>query len=141
MRIIGKFSKEVEPLIDVVVSIPSIKSKRTISFLIDTGASHSSISQKDAKGLGINIDKLSRHSVNVRGVGGEASTYVLEEIFFVFRTKNDNFVHYLHKIFINKSMAPSILGMDFLTKFDLYLSWKKDLIVITDEEDLLKCSA
>lgn len=133
MRIKGRFSKKCEPFMEVVIRIPSYKAKEKLLFLVDTGASHSSISQKDADSLGVDLNKLPKHSVNVKGVGGEVPTFILKDVYMVFETEKDNYVHLIDEMYLNKGNFPSILGMDFISKFRLILDWKEDLIFITNE--------
>lgn len=140
MQIKGRFSKKGEPFIDVGVSIPSHKTRKRILFLIDTGATHSSINLKDAHSLGIDIEKLPKHSVNVRGVGGEVPTYVLKDVYLIFETEKDNYVYFLDEMYLNKANTPSILGMDFINKFRLILSWEEDIIIMTDQKIRELCS-
>ena len=91
-----------------------------MAFLIDTGASHSFISYKDAEIIGLDFDKL-RKSRPALGIGGVIETYVLDDMQLLFRSEQEGLFHVrdmrelavlskpLHKLAI-----PSSLGLDFL---------------------------
>lgn len=132
MRIDGRFSKKGDPLIDAVVRLPSCKTRKTVTFYIDKGASHTALNEEDYKRLGVNINKLPKHTEKATGLSGEEETYVLKDVYIVFQTEKDNHVHHIDEMYLNKGKVPSVIGMDFISNLRLILSWEEDLIIITD---------
>ena len=51
----------------------------TIEFLVDTGASRTTLLDKDAIYLGLDYNKLTKYKENLSGIGGSISTYVIED--------------------------------------------------------------
>jgi len=49
----------------------------TVEFLADTGASRTTLLDKDVICLGIECDKLRRYEQDMSGIGGSVETYVI----------------------------------------------------------------
>jgi predicted aspartyl protease len=51
----------------------------TVEFMVDTGASRTTLLDKDAIYLGLDYDKLPKYKENLSGIGGSISTYFMED--------------------------------------------------------------
>lgn len=144
MRLSGYF--KAGPLeaayITAVLAIPKIGMRQKIEFLIDTGATKTTILDRDALTIGIAYAKLSRLKQPLLGLGGLVDTYVAKDAEIYFRTDNDSEHRELlpellvvkhKKIDENIMRIPSVLGRDILNKYRLVYEKRKDLVVITDE--------
>lgn len=60
----------------------------TVEFLVDTGASRTTICDKDAVRLGIDFGRLERLSEGMFGIGGLVDTYVLRNVKFTLRRED-----------------------------------------------------
>lgn len=60
----------------------------TVEFLVDTGASRTTICDKDAIRLGIDFARLEKLSEGMLGIGGMVNTYVLNDVELVFRRED-----------------------------------------------------
>jgi hypothetical protein len=126
MKISGFASNTGEIFISAKVISGKHKIYSTISFLIDTGASTSTISFKDAKILGIDLEKLRRSSPAL-GIGGILESYILDDVDLVIVGAEPETLYSRHfnkiPVFGKSNMPepecylfPSILGLDFLGK-------------------------
>ena len=116
-----------------------------MEFLIDTGASKTTILDSDATRLGIDYGKLQRFEAGTAGIGGVVDTFIIPDAGLLFRTKNGFYKEELKEIFVLKHVAeereseerirrlPSLLGRDVLNKYGLVLLKSDGLVVITDE--------
>jgi len=116
--------------------------RETVEFLVDTGASRTTICDKDAVRLRIDFGRLERLSEGMLGIGGLVDTYVLKDVTLTFRTENgkghvENFdrVYVLkHPILDERILRiPSILGRDMLNKHALAYDKRHEMAHITDE--------
>jgi len=114
----------------------------TIEFLVDTGASRTTISDKDAVRLGTDFGKLERLSEGMLGIGGLVDTYVLKDVKLTFRRENGkSHVENFDRIYVLKHAVlderimriPSILGRDMLNKYTLVYDRRHEIAHITDE--------
>ncbi len=62
--------------------------RETIEFLIDTGASRTTILDKDTTRLGLDLSKLEKLSEGMLGIGGTVETYTIRNAKLTFRTQN-----------------------------------------------------
>ena len=56
----------------------------TVEFLADTGASRTTLLDKDVICLGIECDKLRRYEQDMSGIGGSVETYVIDGALILF---------------------------------------------------------
>lgn len=59
----------------------------TVEFLVDTGASRTTICDKDAIRLGIDFARPEKLSEGMLGIGGMVNTYVLNDVRLIFRRR------------------------------------------------------
>lgn len=121
--------------------IHELEIDRQIEFLIDTGATRTIISDRDALWLGIDYRKLRKTKASM-GIGGTVDTYEILGATLSFAAEGGkSFKWSPEKIFAIKhkkidgkvKRIPSILGRDFLNRFTLVYSKKTDRAFITDE--------
>ena len=114
----------------------------TIEFLVDTGASRTTICDKDAVRLRADYRKLEKHGEGMLGIGGVVNAYILRDVDLIFRTENGkSFSEKLGRIYIlrhdvpdEKIMRiPSILGRDILNKYALFYDKRNEKAYITNE--------
>jgi hypothetical protein len=118
----------------------------TVEFLIDTGATRTTLSDKDAIRLGIDYEMLEKLPEGMLGIGGSVDTYILKNAKLIFH-KQDKTVHeetldciciLKHSILTERILRiPSILGRDILNKYALIYNRKREAALITDEMKLL----
>jgi len=85
-----------------------------VKFLVDTGASLVALSERDARRIGINTDKMEQNA-KVRTAGGEvmAATAMIQKIEIDGVT-----VKNVQAVVIDKGLEHSLLGMSFLNRLD-----------------------
>ncbi len=114
----------------------------TIEFLVDTGASRTTICDKDVIRLGIDFSKLEKLSEGMLGIGGLVDTYVLKNVKLTFRRENGkSHMENFDRIYVLKHAVrderimriPSILGRDMLNKHALVYDKRHEKAYITDE--------
>lgn len=114
----------------------------TIEFIIDTGASRTTISDRDAIKLGIDYSKLEKLPEGTLGIGGSVDTYIVSQPELIFVTSDGkHHVEKLDRIYVLKhrrvdekiKRIPSILGRDVLNKYIIIFDRKRERAVITDE--------
>jgi hypothetical protein len=114
----------------------------TIEFLVDTGASRTTLLDKDMICLGIEYDKLRRYEQDLSGIGGSVETYVIDDailLFGVYVMEMPVFVirHSLDAMDDQERIRilrfPSILGRDVINKFRLIFDKEKDEILMGDK--------
>jgi len=107
--------------------------------IVDTGASKTTIAERDAIRLGIDYTQLICPSNNeVLGVGGTCHFYVKNSVSLLFKiSKNSWHIENLDKIYVLKNdyeneeerikamRVPSLLGMDVLKNYKVYYTDKK----------------
>ncbi len=124
------------------IIIKDLDIKSPIELLLDTGATRTTILDRDAIRLGIDYSKLEKHREGTLGIGGVVETYIIRNIELVFITEDRK--HYKerldmiyvlkHKTLNDKILRlPSILGRDVLNKYKLVLHGQKGIVIITDE--------
>jgi hypothetical protein len=128
-----------------VVAILECKALRihdTIEFLVDTGASRTTICDKDVIRLGIDFRQLEKLGEGMLGIGGLVDTYVSKDVKLIFRREDkgshvENFdrVYFLkHKVLDERIMRiPSILGRDMLNEFVFVYNKRNETAYVTDE--------
>ena len=114
----------------------------TVEFLVDTGASRTTICDKDAIRLGIDYTLLEQLGEGMLGIGGTIDTYILKDAKLTFR-KEDKKIHeesferlcILKHAQLNEKILriPSILGRDILNRYALVYDKRQEKVYITDE--------
>lgn len=114
----------------------------TVEFLVDTGASRTTICDKDAIRLGIDFARLEKLSEGMLGIGGMVNTYVLNDVRLIFRREDEkDHIENFKKIYVLKHTLlderimriPSILGRDMLNKYALVYDKRHEKAYITNE--------
>lgn len=112
-------------MIDAHVSIPSIKASGFVTFLIDTGADCTTLTQADGRRLHIDYSRLTTEDHAV-GYSGSTSDYLCEGIVTF---SEIGVVEYNYKIELRVTkpdsnmpelfVIPSLLGRDILNRWKL----------------------
>jgi len=115
----------------------------TVEFLVDTGASRTTLLDKDAICLGIEYEKL-RRVEDLSGIGGSVETYVLDDTTLLFREstpiKMPVFVIKHPLVTMDKEERirilrfPSILGRDVINRFRMIFDRAEGELLLTKEE-------
>jgi hypothetical protein len=114
----------------------------TVEFLVDTGASRTTICDKDAIKLGIDYNRLERFSEGMLGVGGIVNAYILRDVRLIFRREDErSHVESFERIYVSKHAVlderimrlPSILGRDMLNKYSFVYDKRHERAFLTDE--------
>jgi len=125
-----------------VLECEALRIRDTVEFLVDTGASRTTICDKDVVRLGIDFNMLERLSEGMLGIGGLVDTYVLENVKLTFRREDEeSHVENFDRIYVLKHAVlderimriPSILGRDMLNKHALIYDKRHETAYITDE--------
>ena len=117
--------------------------QRDIRFLVDTGAYRTTILNIDAERLGIDYSRLYKKEEGAIGIGGTADTYILEDVKLLFATETG--IHLEDLKTINVIMIetddeykikklPSLLGIDVLNKYKLFVDKTNNQVLLTDEK-------
>ena len=78
VRINGHFGTGEAAYIPTLLSHESLPTAGWISFLIDTGASRTTILDRDVRALNLSYESFQRYQPGIAGVGGVVETYVIE---------------------------------------------------------------
>lgn len=145
MKIKGVWEKFDAPYVRALFICSELNFREHIEFLIDSGASRTTILDNDAIRLGINYDRLERYKEGTTGIGGVVDTYIIPQATIIFRTSTGIHEESFDMVFTLKhkprnereeeriKRIPSLLGRDFLNKYSLFLNRKKALVIISDE--------
>jgi len=124
--------KYTEAYIPAIVVCNSLSFVEIIRFLVDTGASRTTISEGDASRYGINFSTLKKGGIAL-GIGGTAETYNMEDVILAFKKEGERGFYKLRlpKLGVVKHtttnsalkrrlmVLPSLLGRDVLDQFEL----------------------
>ena len=125
-----------------VLESKALNIHETVELLVDTGASRTTILDKDAIRLGLDFTKLEKLSEGMLGIGGTVNTYILKDVKLIFRredkkshTENLERIYILKHPNLNEKIMriPSILGRDILNKHTLIYNKRHEKAYITDE--------
>ena len=114
----------------------------TLEFLVDTGATRTTISDKDAIRLCIDYMTLEKLGEGMLGIGGTVDTYNLKDTKLIFHQENKKtHEETLERICVLKHpqlnerilRIPSILGRDILNKYSLIYDKRQEKAYITDK--------
>lgn len=141
MRIRGFTDDDFQPYIGAYLICPLLGEKAfPILFLVDTGASITTILAGDAKRIGINYKKLKKSKLPTIGIGGFTDTYELPDVTLVFEKEKGEgrerfHAERLEKIDVVKQkedekfkLPISVLGTDVLSRFKV--TYDKDYIYL-----------
>ncbi len=137
MIISGYFHQDNTPFVDILLEIPDLNIKRKVSFLIDTGSPITILSERDARKLKIDYNKLKPANGSIMGLGGFAETYILKKVILHFFTRTRMIDITLKKLLAYKNVSddkdiinqiPSLLGRDALREFTLIYNEKNGTI-------------
>jgi len=118
----------------------------SIKFLIDTGASATTVVDGDVEFLGIDVQKLERASVSLIGIGGPVNTYVMKGAKLVFTTEDGGeHVELIDTLVVKHDLTqlseelrkrilamPSLLGRDIINKrFKLIYDYNVGLVKLS----------
>lgn len=139
---IHAFFKDNAPFIDGHIISSSQGIDETIRFLIDTGASHTTILDKDAIRLNINYHHLTPHKYNVSGVGGIVETFIIKDTILYLKSTDSPLAkssikltlpilvlrHPLHQMKEEEKIRilrlPSLLGRDVINREKLVYNYR-----------------
>jgi len=109
-----------------------------IRMVVDTGASRTTISERDAIRLGIDYETLTCPEDNsVIGIGGTCLYYLTGEVALVFRVSRDSWhTERLDSVLVLKSnddemaalRVPSLLGRDILSRYSVRFTRTKVIL-------------
>ena len=136
MRVLCYFDNRFEPpapFVRATIESKTLKIRKPVHFHIDTGASATTLLDKDSYYLGINLRKLKKAERKIGGLGGLIDTYVIEDAALFFRVENGEIIkeklrlligaHDLSKLSSEeKSLImrmPSLLGRDIIYRYRL----------------------
>jgi len=113
--------------IQAFISSPLLREKPApIIFLIDLGATTTTILEGDCRRLGIDCSKLQKSQNSIIAAGGKIETYILPDVTLLFETDKGNYIiEKIEKIDVIKPRRDSILlpfsllGVDILSRFKL----------------------
>jgi len=126
-----------------VLECKALRIRDTVEFLVDTGATRTTICDKDVIRLGIDFSKLEKLSEGMLGIDGLVDTYVLKDVKLVFRRENaESYVESFDRIYVLRHAVrderimriPSILGRDMLNKHALVYDKRREKAYITEED-------
>jgi predicted aspartyl protease len=138
----GYFGKKyTEAYIPAIVVCDGLNFVELMRFLVDTGASRTSISEGDAIRYGIQHSHLEK-SGTALGIGGTATVYNMKNVLLAFRKEGEVGLHRvrLQRVGVLKHSAkkkqlrnrlrvlPSLLGRDVLDRFELIR--RKDTLIL-----------
>ena len=147
MKIRGFFDERFRPpapFIQAVLESRGLGLRRLVYFHIDTGASVTTLLEKDIKYLRIDVKDLKRAERDIGGLGGLIDTYVVEDARLLLRTENRQICEEKLRLFVGKhdltklslreremiERMPSLLGRDIIHRFRLVCDKRKDEVYL-----------
>jgi hypothetical protein len=114
----------------------------TVEFLVDTGATRTTISDKDVIRLGLDYAKLDKLQGGVLGVGGTVDTFILTDAMLMFNAEKIIQQEPLEQLYFLKHSTlndkilriPSVLGRDILNKYAFIYDKRQEIAYITDKK-------
>ncbi len=146
MRIAGEWGRFDAPYLEAVLVCEKLNIQQPVKLLIDTGASATHILDSDAKRLKIDFSQITQLKHGTTGIGGVVDTFVLPSVKLYFRTAEGVHEESFQEIFVLRHQPknpeeearirtlPSLLGRDFLNRYELVLDRRKDRVTVTDED-------
>ncbi len=145
MNLYGTWGPHDAPYVPAFVSCPSLEISFAVSFLIDTGASRTTILDSDAIRIGLDYSKLDRFIPGTTGIGGVVDTYIVPNVSLIFITDEGIHEEEFEEILVLRHIIkkkeeqerikklPSLLGRDFTNKLKLVLNRREELVLLTDK--------
>jgi len=136
MRILCYFDNRFEPpapFVRATLESKTLKIRKPVHFHIDTGASATTLLDKDTYYLGINTRKLKKAERKIGGLGGLIETFVIEDTVLFFRAENGEIIKENLRLLVGKHdlsklspeeksliiRMPSLLGRDIIYRYRL----------------------
>ena len=145
MRIRGFFYANNAPYITAIAVQNAFGLAGYTDFLVDSGASVTTIADSDAARLGIDYGQLERLPEGIMGVGGEVETFVIPSVTMVFTAEDRIHEEEMERVYVLRHGAtdpvlqakieriPSLLGRDFLNRYALLLRRSNGTVLVADE--------
>jgi hypothetical protein len=142
IRIRGFFRNDAGYINGHLVS-KELKIDETVEFLVDTGASRTTLLDKDAIYLGIDYNQLRKSEQDMSGIRGSVDTYVIDDSVLLFGDKSIEipvFVlrHPLESMDKEEKIKilrfPSIVCRDVIQKFKLIFDKERDELSLENRE-------
>ncbi len=147
MKILGYFDARFEPpapFVRATIESKSLKIKRLLHLHIDTGASVTTLLDKDTNYLGIDVRKLKRAERSIGGLGGLINTYVIEDAILFFRAGDGEVIQEKLRLFVGVHdllklspeekllimRMPSLLGRDIIYRYRLVCDKNRDEVYL-----------
>ncbi len=132
MRIIGEIDKR-STLGFVVAQLvcPAHNVDASVRFYVDTGATRTTIADRDAQRIGVDCKKLNlkRAPRGIEGAGGYVDAYLLPKSMLLFRFRHSAYAEYLDTIYVMQHKPqvpkkvvqnlPSVIGLDVLRNYSI----------------------
>jgi len=112
-----------------------------VRFLADTGASRTTLLDRDVKLLGIEAKYLEPTSLPIVGIGGSVRSFLIKDVEFIMGTEKYEFVHKqdlwiaqhdlntLPPDEVSRIMRiPSVLGRDIMNRFRLLCDYQSGIV-------------
>jgi hypothetical protein len=129
MKIVGGLGKSRLGYISAILMVEKFNINAPVRFYVDTGASRTLISDRDALRIGVDYKKLRKAPEKVQGLDGEVDVYLLPKCMLVFSFADCVHIEFLSNIFVlhsgNRTTIPSLLGIDVLKKYSVNFTEKK----------------
>ena len=147
MKVRGFFDERFRPpapFIRAFLESSSLGLRRALNFHVDTGASVTTILDKDIRYLRISVENLRRAERDIGGLGGLIDTYVIEDAVLSFRTEDRQIRREKLRLFVGKHdlaklspiaremvlRMPSLLGRDIIQRFRLVCDKRGDEVYL-----------
>lgn len=145
MKVHAFFIKDIA-FIDGHLISTSLDIDETVRFLIDTGASHTVLLDKDAIRLGLNYNRLRRYYQDFSGIGGTVDTFIIPDVTLILKSGDQKICkltvpifalrHPLPKISHQERIRilrlPSLLGRDIINKFKMVFNFPQKQVFFKD---------
>lgn len=102
LQIVGRIGKSGLGVVSAYLISTRLDVHASVRFYVDTGASHTSIADRDAQRIGIDYRRLKKAPYQVSGVGGVVDAYLLPNCMLVFRFSQSAHIEYLDNIVVMK---------------------------------------
>ncbi|MGA2628310.1 MAG: aspartyl protease family protein [Candidatus Bathyarchaeia archaeon] len=136
MKIIGRLGERNLGNVTAILYAPTAHINTPIRFYVDTGASATTICDRDAQRARVDYSHLRKVKAGIRGIGGDIDAYILPHCWIIFEFSKENSTHieYLDNVVIMKHKQhtnadhqrvraiPSLLGLDVLRKYTVSFS-------------------
>lgn len=128
--------------ITIVLSLPKLQLRQKVDLLIDTGATKTTILDKDAESIGVSYSKLAKSQLPLLGLGGLVETYIAKDAELYFMTqRGSEHKEALAELLVvkhgvrdeNIMRVPSVLGRDILNKYRLIYDREMNDVAITND--------